>query len=258
VILDRIVEKTKIRVKTAKLSLPINELIKSLELNKELFFIFEKTLKNDRINFICEVKKASPSKGVISKDFNPVKIAKEYKEAGADCISVLTEPDFFLGHNDYLKEIKNKVNIPILRKDFIIDSYQIYESKLIGADCILLICSILTDQELKGFIEIADKLGLSTLVEAHDEEEINRAIKAGARMIGVNNRNLKTFEVDINNSLNLRKMVANGIIYISESGIRDEADIKRCIDANVNAVLIGETLMKASNKKEMLGRLKNG
>ncbi|HHT96845.1 MAG TPA: indole-3-glycerol phosphate synthase TrpC [Clostridiales bacterium] len=257
-ILDRIVEKTKIRVKTAKLSLPINELIKSLELNKELFFIFEKTLKNDRINFICEVKKASPSKGVISKDFNPVKIAKEYKEAGADCISVLTEPDFFLGHNDYLKEIKNKVNIPILRKDFIIDSYQIYESKLIGADCILLICSILTDQELKGFIEIADKLGLSTLVEAHDEEEINRAIKAGARMIGVNNRNLKTFEVDINNSLNLRKMVANGIIYISESGIRDEADIKRCIDANVNAVLIGETLMKASNKKEMLGRLKNG
>lgn len=257
-ILDRIVKKTKIRVEAAKLNLPLKELIKTIELDENLSFIFEKKLKNDRINFICEVKKASPSKGIIAKDFNPVKIAEEYEQAGADCISVLTEPDFFLGHNDYLKEIKSKVNIPILRKDFTIDSYQIYEAKSIGADCILLICSILTDKELKEFIEISDKLGLSALVEAHDEEEVIRAINVGARMIGVNNRNLKTFEVDINNSLELRKIVPNDIIYISESGIRDVADIRRCIDANINAVLIGETLMRSSNKKEMLDQLNYG
>lgn len=255
-ILDKIVKDTRIRVNEAKEKYSLEELIKDIEkfkINDD--FPFEKAINNGKVNFICEVKKASPSKGIICEDFDPIKIAKEYEEAGADCISVLTEPKYFHGRDEYLKDIKMNVNIPILRKDFTIDIYQIYEAKLLGADCILLICAILSDNELKRFLELARSLGLSALVETHDEEEVQRAIKAGAKLIGVNNRNLKTFEVDINNSLRLRKLVSKDILFVSESGISSRKQIKDCQDVGVNAVLIGETFMKAKDKKKMLMEL---
>lgn len=255
-VLDKIVEKTKIRVENLKKE------------NKEVFykelavsinsegFKFEKALGKKDISFICEIKKASPSKGIIAENFPYIPIAKEYESAGADAISVLTEPDFFLGSLDYLKEISSTVNTPLLRKDFIIDETQIYEAKCFGADAILLICSILDEEKLKKYIKIADSLGLSCLVEAHDEEEIKKAVQANARIIGVNNRNLKTFEVDINNSLKLRRFVPSDILFVSESGIKNRSQIEELVNNNVNAVLIGETFMRSKNKKRELDVLK--
>ena len=182
-------------------------------------------------------------------------IAKDYEQAGAACISVLTEPDYFKGDKKYLKEISENVNIPLIRKDFVIDEYMIYDAKIHGASCVLLICSILDDEALNKYISICDNLGLSALVEAHDEEEIYRAIKAGARMIGVNNRDLKTFTVDIGNSERLRKLVPENILFVAESGIKTNQDIQRLRKANVNGVLIGETFMKAENKRLVLEEL---
>lgn len=255
-ILDKIVEKTKLRVEKLK-----NEnketLYKELSssINRENFR-FEKALVKEDISFICEIKKASPSKGIIAENFPYLKIAKEYESAGADAISVLTEPDFFLGSLGYLKEISINVKTPLLRKDFIIDEVQIYEAKCFGADAILLICAILDETKLKNYIKIADSLGLSCLVEAHDEEEIQKAIRANARIIGVNNRNLKTFDVDIHNSLKLRKFVPNDILFVSESGIKQRSQIEELVKNNVNAVLIGETFMRSENKKRELDILK--
>ncbi|WP_288884869.1 indole-3-glycerol phosphate synthase TrpC [uncultured Eubacterium sp.] len=225
--------------------------------NKLKEYSFEENLKKSNMGFICECKKASPSKGIIAEDFPYVDIAKEYEKAGADCISVLTEPKWFLGKDEYLTEIKSEVNIPLLRKDFVVDEYMIYEAKAIGADAVLLICSILDDYRLSEYFKIADSLGLSVLVETHDEKEIEMANKIGARIIGVNNRNLKTFDVNINNANNLRKYVSNDTIFVAESGIKDANDIKKLYDINVNAVLIGETLMRAEDKKQMLSELKS-
>jgi len=255
-ILDRIVESTQKRVATLKQTIPLQALKDQAKISDHPF-AFEKALSNDGIAFICEVKKASPSKGVIAEDFPYVNIAREYEAAGANAISVLTEPEFFQGSNDYLTEIKKNVHIPLLRKDFIIDEIQIYEASLIGADAILLICSILTDDQVKRYLQIADALGLSVLVEAHDEEEIQRALNAGGRMIGVNNRNLKNFEVDINNSIRLRKLVPPEILFISESGIKTADDIIKLQENGTNAVLIGETLMKSGDKKKELNKLKS-
>lgn len=255
-ILDEIVAKTKIRVEKLKKETNINSLKRQTGIIKNTDFIFEKTLRKNDISFICEIKKASPSKGIIASDFPYLNIAKEYENAGADAISVLTEPDFFLGDIKYLTEISKTVKIPILRKDFIIDELQIYEAKAIGASAILLICSILTESELRKFIEIADSLFLSCLVEAHNEEEIQKAINAGARIIGVNNRNLKDFTVDIHNSLKLRKQVPDNILFVSESGIKTPNQIKELREHNVNAVLIGETFMRSNNKKQELETLK--
>ncbi len=253
-ILDNIVEKTKIRVE--KLKTGRQDLKNAaLSLNKG-DFLFEKALKNGNPAFICEVKKASPSKGIIAEDFPYLEIAKEYEAAGANAISVLTEPDFFLGNTKYLKEISNTVKIPVLRKDFIIDEIQIYEAKVTGANAILLICSLLDTETLAKFIKLADTLGLSCLTEAHDEGEIKKAINAKARIIGVNNRNLKNFEVDIKNSINLRKFVPDDILFVSESGIKTHSQIQELIENNVNAVLIGETFMKSKNKKRELQILK--
>lgn len=217
---------------------------------------FEGDLKTRDIAFICEVKRASPSKGIIVEDFDPVAIANDYEWAGANAISVLTEPFYFKGSNDYIREIKKHVVLPILRKDFTIDEYMIYEAKGIGADALLLICSLLDDIQLKSYLNIAHNLGLSCLVEAHDEEEVNRAIAAGARIIGVNNRNLKDFTVDINNSLKLRSLVPDNIIFISESGIKTLEDIENLRNNKTNGVLIGETLMKSDNKVHMLRTLR--
>lgn len=210
--------------------------------------------RND-ISFICEVKKASPSKGVLVEDFPYVKIAKEYEEAGASAISVLTEPEFFMGSIEYLKQIKENVKIPVLQKDFIIDEYQIYETSVIHADAILLICAVLNVETMKKFIKIADSLGLSCLVEAHDEKEIQMALDAGARVIGVNNRNLNTFEVDISNSIQLRNLVPKSIVFVSESGIKTANDIDALREIAVDAVLVGEALIKSGNIKDALSKL---
>lgn len=219
-------------------------------------FPFEAALKSEGISFICEVKKASPSKGIIAEDFPYLEIAKEYQDAGAAAISVLTEPNWFLGHDDYLREIIKAVRVPILRKDFTVDSYQIYETKILGAAAILLICALLNVDALKEYIRIADNLGISAVVEAHTEEEVRSAISAGARIIGINNRNLKTFEEDITTSIRLRKFVPENIIFISESGIKTKEDIDALKANNTDAVLIGETFMRSKNKKEQLALLR--
>ena len=219
-------------------------------------FPFERALKSLGMSFICEVKKASPSKGIIAHRFPYLDIAREYESAGAAAISVLTEPDFFLGSDIYLSEIKQQVAIPVLRKDFIIDEYQIYQSKLIGADAILLICSLLDTSTLSRYIELADSLGLSCLVEAHSQEEVESALAAKARIIGINNRNLQTFEVDINTSISLRKYIPDNIIFVSESGISTLEDIRKLCDINASAVLIGEAFMRSHDISQCLSQLK--
>ena len=258
-ILDELADNARVRVAEMKK-------LKSLEqIKAEAFalpkgnFNFEKTLRQPEISFICECKKASPSKGVIAKSFPYLEIAKEYEAAGASCISVLTEPKWFLGKNDYLKEIASTVNVPCLRKDFIVDAYMIYEAKLLGAAAVLLICAILSELEIREYLQICDELGLSAVVEAHDVTEVKLAVKLGARIIGVNNRNLKDFSVNTNNSRDLRALVPREILFISESGINNAADVAKLKDIGVDAVLIGETLMRADNKmaklKELRGEL---
>lgn len=220
-------------------------------------FLFERSLKSAApMAFICECKKASPSKGLIAEKFPYIDIAKEYEVAGANAISVLTEPKWFLGSDRYLEEISETVSIPTLRKDFTIDPYMIYQAKSFGAGAILLICSLLDTSELKEYIAVADSLGLSQIVEAHDEKEIESAMEAGARIIGVNNRNLKDFSVDINNSGRLRSMVPKETLFVAESGIKTREDVAKLEAIGVNAVLIGETLMRAADKKQMLNELK--
>ncbi|MBR5943780.1 MAG: indole-3-glycerol phosphate synthase TrpC, partial [Lachnospiraceae bacterium] len=219
-------------------------------------FAFEKALKKDDISFICECKKASPSKGLIAPDFPYLQIAKEYEAAGADCISVLTEPKWFLGSDEYLKQITANVNIPCIRKDFTVDEYMIYEAKLLGASAVLLICSILCKNEIKRYIEICDKLGLSALVETHNEDEVAMALEAGARVIGVNNRNLKDFSVDTENSKRLRTLIPKDVVFVSESGVKDAEDIKILREIGADAVLVGEALMKAPDKKAKLNELR--
>lgn len=255
-ILDTLAESTKKRVENEKKTIS-PEQMKSYALSMpKLNFEFEKALRKDDIAFICEVKKASPSKGVIAEDFPYVQIAKDYETAGASAVSVLTEPEYFKGSTEYLSEISKNINIPIIRKDFTVDEYMIYQARMIGASAILLICAILDTETIKKYIGICDTLGLSALVEAHDEDEIQSALKAGARLIGVNNRNLKDFTVDINNCVNLRKLVPSDVTFVAESGIKSAKDIDVLRRANVNAVLIGETLMRAENKTEMLAQLK--
>jgi indole-3-glycerol phosphate synthase len=216
---------------------------------------FERALAQDGISFICEVKKASPSKGLIAEDFDYMSIAREYEEAGAAAISVLTEPTRFCGSDEYLRRIAGEATIPVLRKDFTVDSYMIYEAKILGASAVLLICAILTESELKEYLEICRELNLAALVEAHTESEIGKAVRAGARIIGVNNRDLRTFTVDTGRSIELRKPVPDDILFISESGIRNADQIKELVRNKVDAVLIGETLMRAPDKKKMLDEL---
>lgn len=220
--------------------------------------VFEKVLRKEGMSFICECKKASPSKGIIASDFPYLTIAKEYEKAGADCISVLTEPKWFLGRDEYLREIANTVSVPCIRKDFIVDEYMIYEAKVLGAQAVLLICSILSLEQMKEYIGICDMLGISALVEAHDEVEIEMALDADARMIGVNNRNLKDFSVDTENSRRMREFVPSEILFVSESGVKNKEDIKALSEMGVDAVLIGETLMKAADKEAKLRQLRGG
>ena len=219
-------------------------------------FAFEQALKKEDVSFICECKKASPSKGLIAPNFPYLEITKEYETAGADCISVLTEPKWFLGNDEYLKEIAKTVSIPCLRKDFTVDEYQIYQAKVLGASAVLLICSLLTEDQIKDYIRICDNLGLSALVEAHDEQEVQTALNTGARIIGVNNRNLTDFSVDTDNSRRLRELIPPNILFVSESGVRTAEDVAALRKIGADAVLIGETLMRASDKRAKLAELR--
>ena len=256
-ILDKLAASARVRVDRLKGERPVESVREeALSIKPEKPFCFEAALKKEDIAFICEVKKASPSKGLIAPDFPYVHIARDYEAAGADAISVLTEPEYFLGSDDYLSAVKRAVSIPVIRKDFTIDPYQIYEARIIGADAVLLICALLDTEALTDYIRIADRLGLSALVEAHDAAEVCSALEAGARVIGVNNRNLKTFEVDITNSARLRQLVPEHITFVSESGIKTPGDIVALRKNGTDAVLIGETLMRSSRKAEELARLR--
>ncbi|MBQ9871901.1 MAG: indole-3-glycerol phosphate synthase TrpC [Eubacterium sp.] len=255
-ILDELADYARVRTEEAKKKISSEEMRRQAEALPKGDFPFEQALKKEGISFICECKKASPSKGLIAPDFPYLEIAKAYEAAGADAISVLTEPKWFLGSDQYLREIAAEVSIPCLRKDFTVDPYMIYEAKVLGASAVLLICSILTGEQLKEYREIADTLGLSALVEAHDEEEIRMALRSGARIIGVNNRNLKDFSVDTENSRKLRKMVPSDVLFVSESGVRTPEDVAKLREIGVDAVLIGETLMRAEDKKAKLAELR--
>ena len=256
-ILDTLADAARARVEENKKKKPMEVLKKEAKsLAADTGFPFEKALAAPGISVICEVKKASPSKGIIAEDFPYLDIAKSYEAAGADAISCLTEPFYFLGRDAYLEEITASVSIPVLRKDFTVDEYMIYQAAAYGASAVLLICSILEDEKLLAYRQLADELKLSALVEAHSEEEISRAVKAGARIIGVNNRNLKNFQVDVSNSLKLRSLAPKDCLFVSESGIKTRSDIEKLEANGTDAVLIGETLMRAADKKAMLDTLR--
>ncbi len=255
-ILDQLAGHARERTEQAKQKTPLSVLKEQAEALPKGAFAFEQALKAPGISFICECKKASPSKGLIAPDFPYLSIAKEYQAAGADAISVLTEPKWFLGRDQYLREIASAVSIPCLRKDFTVDEYMIYEAKVLGASAVLLICSILTPAQLRDYQAVCDGLGLSALVEAHDEGEVEMALAAGARIIGVNNRNLKDFTVDTENSRRLRAMIPPSVLFVSESGVKTPADVENLRDVGADAVLIGETLMRAADKKSKLSELR--
>ena len=255
-ILDELAESTRKRVTKKKEKISLEEIKeKALMMEKTKDFPFEQALKKEGLSIIAEVKKASPSKGIIAADFPYLEIAKEYEASGVNAISCLTEPEYFKGSDDYLRDIAKEVRIPVLRKDFTVDPYMIYEAKTLGASAILLIAAILSDKELKEYYEIAESLGLSALFEAHDEEEVKRCLALGARIVGVNNRNLKDFTVDINNSIRLRELIPEDVIYVSESGIKTPEDLKILKENGTDAVLIGEMFMRSENKKELIESL---
>lgn len=262
-ILEEIAAKRRIDISKRKEAIPPEEMeamaeeiaLQELKRKGEYDFPFKRSISKEGINLICEVKKASPSKGIIAKEFPFLDIAREYEAAGAAAISVLTEPEYFLGRDEYLREIVREVRVPVIRKDFTIDEYQIYEAKVLGASAVLLICTLLEEARLKKFLDITHRLGMSALVETHDEAEVKRAIDSGAQIIGVNNRDLKTFKVDINNSVRLRSLVPKEITFVSESGISTPEDIRVLRENGTNAVLIGEFLMKSQDKGKLLSEL---
>jgi indole-3-glycerol phosphate synthase len=263
-ILDRIAAATARRVAREKAAIPLSQLISQCrELRRNTrrtplasdTFAFEAALSKPGLAFICEVKKASPSKGVIAETFPYAEIARDYEAAGAACVSVLTEPDFFLGSDAYLREIARTLSIPTLRKDFILDPYQIYQARLLGAEAALLICSILNPKKLRDFLSLADDLGLSCLVEVHDAGELEQALSAGARVVGVNNRDLRTFQVDLQNSVRLREITPPGVLFTAESGISSREDVALLEACGVDAVLVGETLMRSPDRQKTLRAL---
>ena len=257
-ILEEIAARTTERIAKEKAQVSVSELenrIQEINKNTSQKMTFLQALQKDGMSYICEVKKASPSKGLIAPDFPYLTIAQEYEQAGASAISCLTEPFYFQGSDQYLKEIVATVHIPVLRKDFTVDEYMIYQAKSLGASAVLLICAILDDGELKAYRQLAKELGLDALVEAHDEYEVDRALNLGAEIVGVNNRDLRTFQVDMNNSIRLRKMAPDNVVFVSESGIRTPDDIRLLYENQVNAVLIGETLMRSPDKKAVLESL---
>lgn len=255
-ILDQLADHARERVAAAKKNISPETIRRDAEALPKGDFTFENALKKPDISFICECKKASPSKGLIAPDFPYLQIAKDYDAAGADAISVLTEPKWFLGSDEYLKEIAAAVSIPCLRKDFTVDDYMIFEAKCMGASAVLLICAILDKAQIKEYLSVCDSLGLSALVEAHDEAEVEMALDAGGRIIGVNNRNLKDFSVDTSNSRRLRSMIPSDKVFVSESGVSAAEDVAALRTAGVDAVLVGEALMRAADKSAKLAELR--
>ena len=255
-ILDTLAQLAKSRCEAEKQKVSLEEMQAMALALPEKSFTFEKALRGEDIRFICEVKKASPSKGMIAGDFPYLQIAKDYEAAGAAAVSVLTEPEYFKGSNRYVEEISREIHLPIIRKDFTVDEYMIYEAKMLGASAVLLIVAILSEEQLKKYLGICDELGLTALVETHDEEEVKTAVSIGARVIGVNNRNLKDFSVDTSLALRLREQIPKEAVYVSESGVKDAEDIRRIREAGADAVLIVETLMRAADKKQMLQTLR--
>lgn len=255
-ILEELAEYARERTAKAKSEIPLDVIKRQALSLPKGEFAFVNALRKPGISFICECKRASPSKGLIAPDFPYLQIAKEYEAAGADCISVLTEPKWFLGSDEYLKEIASAVSIPCLRKDFTVDEYMLYEAKVFGASAVLLICSILSGEQIKSYLGICDELGLSALVEAHDENEVQSALDAGARFIGVNNRNLKDFSVDTDNSRRLRKLIPRDVLFVSESGVICAEDVAKLREIGTDAVLIGEVLMRSLDKKAKLDELR--
>ena len=260
-VLQRIAARTRERCKEMREKTPLEGLVlkaRAAAEEGEPTFLFERSLKAPGMSFICECKKASPSKGLIADDYDPVRIARAYEDAGAAAISCLTEPHFFEGDDRHLSDIARQVGVPVLRKDFVVDEYMIYQAKVLGADAVLLICSILEDEELANFVDLCHRLGLSALVEAYEPDEVPRAIEAGARVVGVNNRDLRTFSVDFGRSIDLRPLVGPDRIFVSESGVQTAQDVSRLHDAHVDAVLIGETLMRATDVRAALDDLRSG
>ena len=255
-ILDQLADHARLRTAQARKQLPLEEIRRQAISLPKGTFPFEQALNKPQLSFICECKKASPSRGLIAPEFPYLQIAEEYEYAGADCISVLTEPGWFLGSDRYLKEIASAVQIPCLRKDFTVDPYMIYEAKLLGASAILLICSLLSEAQLNEYLEICENLGLSALTETHSAKEVQMALRANARIIGVNNRNLKDFSVDPENSRRLRELIPPEVLFVSESGVKNPEDILTLHRIGADAVLIGETLMRAPDKKQKLAELK--
>ena len=257
-ILNQLADRARFRVSEEKKKVPLQEIRRQAEaLSSDTGFPFEKALAQDGISFICEVKKASPSRGLIAPDFPYREIAREYEKAGASAISCLTEPEYCLGSSRYLQEIAGAVSIPVLRKDFTVDPYMIYRAKVLGASAVLLICAILSEEQIKEGIQVADSLGLSALVEAHDSGQVEMALRAGARIVGVNNRDLRDFTVDIHNSTRLRSLVPPEVLFVSESGIRTPEDVAELYRSGTNAVLIGETLMRSKDKAGELLKLRS-
>ncbi len=255
-ILDALAAHARERVLEAQKHLPAPDLERLAAALPKGDFAFEKALAGPELAFICECKKASPSKGLIAPDFDCLATAKAYEAAGAECISVLTEPKWFLGSDEYLREVASAVSIPVLRKDFTVDPYQIYEAKVLGASAVLLICAILSESQIRDSIAVCDGLGLTALVEAHDEAEIESALKAGARVVGVNNRNLKDFTVSGETSRRLSALIPEDVLFVSESGIASAEDAERARELHADAVLVGETLMRAADKKAKLTELR--
>ena len=251
-ILDELAAHAKLRVETAKKQKPLRAIkAEAMRLPKGTFR-FEKALKQPRAALICEVKKASPSKGVIAEDFPYLDIARDYEAGGADCLSCLTEPKWFLGSDKIFTDIRKAVSLPMLRKDFTVDEYQLYEAKVLGADAVLLICALLDTATIANYLAICDELGISALTETHDAAEIQSAVSAGARMIGVNNRNLKDFSVDFQNASGLRRLIPDTALFVAESGVKSPADVAALRQIGADAVLVGEALMRAKNRRDTL------
>ena len=255
-ILDELAAYASFRVAEAKKKIAADEMERKARSLPKGDFRFEHALCNKGVSFICEVKRASPSKGLIAEDFPYVEIAREYEQVGADCVSVLTEPKWFLGSDEIFKEIRAAITLPMIRKDFTVDAYQIYEAKCMGADAVLLICALLPTETIREYLKICDDLGLTALVETHDENEIQSALKAGARVIGVNNRNLKNFTVDFSNAANLREQIPTNVIFVAESGVKEPQVVGVLAEIGADAVLFGEALMRAEDKTERLAEFK--
>lgn len=256
-ILEEIAARTRVRIAEEKRELPLGELRRQAESAEERASFLE-ALRSPGMSYICEVKKASPSKGLIAPYFPYTEIAEEYEKAGASAISCLTEPYYFQGSNQYLREITGRVKIPVLRKDFTVDEYMVYQAKALGASAVLLICAILDDVQLEDWRQLAEELGMDALVEAHDEREVERALDCGGRIVGVNNRDLRTFTIDMNNSIRLRSLAPAETVFVSESGIKGPGEIRVLYENRVDAVLIGETLMRSADKKATLEALNGG